>query len=143
MFLIRDIYKEFGWWFWLFTVPFLILHVTGLWDLAIYVAILLTAVQFAYYLYRDKNLLSFPVQVRVSYILLLISGLFPPLFFIHWLQVLGTSAVVLAGYCPLARTLSLLPLNRSVPLSWAYVTRAFFSRPVPGSILTSMPKATA
>ena len=36
---------------------------------------------------------------------------------VHVVQLAGTAAMVLVGYCALARTLTLLPLNRSRPLS--------------------------
>lgn len=67
------------------------------------------------------------MQVRIAYLGLLILGVWTPLQCIHWLQLIGTSARVLVGYCFLARTLSLLPWNRFQPLSWALFNRTFFS----------------
>jgi hypothetical protein len=46
--------------------------------------------------------------------------------------------MVLVGYCPLARALSLLPWNRSQPLSAALVRRTFVSAPVRGSIVDAI-----
>ena len=46
--------------------------------------------------------------------------------------------MVLVGYCPLARMLSLLPWNRRQPLSVALVRRTFLSAPVSGSIVEAM-----
>jgi hypothetical protein len=43
------------------------------------------------------------------------------------------------GYCTLARCLSLLPWNRSEPLSFALLRRTFLSRPVKGSVLQGLP----
>jgi len=76
---------------------------------------------------REGELAAFPVQVRAAYLALLVAGLYPPLGFIHWVQLVGTWAMVLVGYCPLARALSLLPWNRSQPLSAALVRRTFVS----------------
>ena len=135
MLLIHDLYKELGWWFWLATVPFLLLYVLTDQSSAIYIAMGLTMVQFCYYLYRDADITSFPVQVRIGYMILLGAGLYEPLFFIHWIQILGTSAMILFGYCPLARILSLFSWNRQQALDWDYVIKAFFSPPVSGSIL--------
>jgi hypothetical protein len=53
-------------------------------------------------------------------------------------QLVGTWAMVLVGYCPLARALSLLPWNRRQPLSADLVRRTFLSPPVRGSIVEAM-----
>ncbi|MGH7230523.1 MAG: hypothetical protein ACREJU_04095 [Nitrospiraceae bacterium] len=70
---------------------------------------------------------AFPVQVRVAYLILLILGQWTPLHWVLWVQLVGTSARVLTGYCLLARTLSLLPWNRFEPLSTALLRRTYFS----------------
>jgi hypothetical protein len=43
--------------------------------------------------------------------------------------------MVLCGYCLLARCLSLLPCNRTQPLTIGLLRRTFISPPVEGSIL--------
>ena len=58
---------------------------------------------------------------------MLIAGLWGPLKWIHWMQLVGTTARVLVGYCLLARTLSLAPWNRRQPLSWTVAARTFLS----------------
>lgn len=141
MLLIHDLYKELGWWFWLATIPLLALYLTNGDATAIYIAMGLTLIQFAYYLNRDGHIAAFPVQVRIGYMVLLACGLYGPLFFIHWIQIVGTSAMVLFGYCPLARILSLFSWNREEPLSWNYTARAFLTPPVPGSILDKQANA--
>ncbi|MGH7258520.1 MAG: hypothetical protein ACREIM_09075 [Nitrospiraceae bacterium] len=67
------------------------------------------------------------MQIRVTYLLLLAIGLWTPLQWIHMVQLVGTLARVLFGYCLLARSLSLAPWNRIDPLSAALVRHTFFS----------------
>jgi hypothetical protein len=67
---------------------------------------------------------------------LLVIGLWPPLGLIHWIQLVGTTAMVWFGYCFLARCLSLLLFNRTEPLTGALVARTFFMPPVVGAIAT-------
>jgi len=58
---------------------------------------------------------------------MLILGLWGPLHWIHWVQLAGTTARVLVGYCLLARTLSLAPWNRRQTVSFALIRRTFLS----------------
>jgi hypothetical protein len=127
--------REMDWWYWLVTDGLLIGSLAG-WDWGIAPAAWLTLVQAVHYLYRERSLAAFPVQVRLGYLLLLLLGTYPPLGFIHWIQLVGTTAVVTVGYCPLARILALMPWNRSGPLSLAQVLSIIFSPPVEGSILS-------
>lgn len=50
-----------------------------------------------------------------------------PIQWIHWVQLVGTSARVLIGYCFLARPLSLAPWKRWQPLTWTLLRRTYFS----------------
>lgn len=95
-------------------------------------------VQVAHYRIREGALRAFPVQVRLAYLVLLAAGLWPPLAFIHWVQLAGTVALLAAGYCPLARLMALLPWNRREPLSAALVARAFLTPPGEGTILAAL-----
>ena len=69
--------------------------------------------------------LAFAMQVRLVYLTMLIAGLCGPLKWLHWVQLVGTTARVLIGYCFLARTLSLAPWNRSQPLTWQVVRETY------------------
>jgi len=79
---------------------------------------------------------SFPSQVRIAYLGLLVAGLWLPLHFIYWIEFAGTSAMVLYGYCFMARCLSLLPFNRRLPFTISLLTRTFLSPPVKGTIVS-------
>lgn len=117
---------DLGWWYWFLTVGLLGAGLSG-WPAGIYVAILLCAVQIGHVMWLTRNLTAFPVQVRVAYLAMLIAGLCGPLQSIHWMQLAGTTARVLVGYCLLARTLSLAPWNRWQPVSFALIRRTFLS----------------
>jgi hypothetical protein len=117
---------DLGWWHWFVTVGLLGAGLFG-WPAGIYVAILLCAVQIGHVIWLTRDVTAFPVQVRVAYLAMLISGLWGPLQWIHWMQLAGTTARVLVGYCLLARTLSLAPWNRWQPVSFALTRRTFLS----------------
>ncbi len=129
--------QELSWWYWLATG---VLLGGALWACPLGVApvIGLTLVQTLHYLAREGSFKAFPVQVRLGYLVLLLAGLWGPLGFVHWMQLVGTAAVVLVDYCPLARLLSLMPWNRRTALNLALVIRTFLRPPVRGSILDAM-----
>lgn len=126
------------WWYWLATVVLLSVGLAG-YSEALTGAIALTALQVLHFAHRTGDALSFPVQVRASYLSLLLLGVWPPLTFLHWIQFVGTWAMVITNYCLLARCLSLLPWNRAATLSRRHIVSTFFSPPVKGSILQGLP----
>lgn len=117
---------DLGWWYWLLTVGLLCLGLLG-WPAGIWLAVTLCLIQIAHILWLNRNLTAFPVQVRGAYLGLLFAGLWGPLQWIHWMQIAGTTARILAGYCLLARALSLAPWNRRQPLTAGLLRRTFFS----------------
>lgn len=120
--------QDIGWWYWLVTVWLLALEEAG-WRSGLYLAMALCVVQAVHFARRESNMAALTVQVRIAYLGLLLAGLWEPLHAIHWVQLVGTSARVLADYCFLARLLSLLPWNRLEPLSWGLLHRTFFLVP--------------
>lgn len=118
--------RELGWWYWFMTVGLLASSLMGWW-MGLYLAMALCAVQIGHVIWLTRDVTSFPVQVRVAYLGLLAVGLWGPLQWIHWVQLVGTSARVFVGYCFLARVLSLASWNRRQSLSWELVTRTFCS----------------
>ncbi len=131
-------FKEISWWYWLATA---ILLSIGLWGVtsAFTLAILLCTLQSVHFAARERSLSAFPVQVRVAYLGLLLIALWPPLYFVYWIQFIGTWAMVLYGYCLLARIMSLMPWNRSEAFTWSLVQRTFLSAPVVGNIQQGLP----
>ena len=130
--------RQIGWWYWLATLVLLVASLSG-WPEVIYFALALTAWQYLHFARRDRNPATFPAQIRFAYLGLLALGTWDAFHFIHYLQLVGTTALVLAGYCPLARTLSLMPWNRHVPFSLSLVRLAYLTPPVRGSILQVLP----
>lgn len=118
--------RELGWWYWFMTVGLLASSLMGWW-MGLYLAMALCAVQIGHVIWLTRDVTSFPMQVRVAYLGLLLAGLWGPLQWIHWVQLVGTGARVAIGYCFLARVLSLAFWNRQQSLSWELLVRTFFS----------------
>lgn len=130
--------QHVSWLYWAVTDVLLIAAVLG-WEPGFATAIGLNAVQAIHFMLRERGLTAFPVQVRVSYLGLLLAGQWEPLYFVYFIQIAGTTAMVLFDYCPLARFLSLMPWNRREPFSLALLRRTVFSPPVRGNILQGLP----
>lgn len=94
-------------------------------ETAVGIAVLMAAIQIA----RDRNLMAFGVQLRISFALFLMACLIPALRWMTWIPALGTAALSIFGYCPMARMLALYPWNRTEPLTADFVKRVVFSPP--------------
>jgi hypothetical protein len=132
MFLIEP--RNPIWWCWLATAVLLSIGLAG-YAPAFLLAIGLTVLQLLHYLRRDKRLSAFPVQVRLGYLVILLIALPAPMRLLYWLPAMGTWALVLFGYCLLARGFSLLPWNRKVPCSARLIVDTFLARPVRGCLV--------
>ena len=125
------------WWYWTATTIFLIGVVAGNAQ-SLQAVMVLNAVQVVHFIFREKSLISFPVQVRITYFGLLLLAQAPFMFWIFWWQLIGTSAMVLFEYCFLARCLSLLPWNKKQAYSLELIKCTFFSPPVKGNVLQGL-----
>lgn len=77
--------------------------------------------------------LVFPAQLRIAYCAWVAVGTYAP--YSSWMMyvtLLGLTANLIVGWCPLARMLYLLPWNRQEPLAADLLARVFFSGPVAG-----------
>ncbi len=106
-----------------------------LWPELLYVTMLVVVLHSVQFYIKSPYVFSFPMQVRLGYLGLLMLGQLPYCSWINWVQLVGTTALLSVDYCPLARMLSLMPWNRHQVLSWSFVRRAIFSMPVSGSII--------
>jgi hypothetical protein len=127
----RVFYFKFGywtWWVWCVTDGLLL---AGLFASAQFflAAIALTIVQTVILLVRDRSLRAFAVQLRIAFLFLLLISYFPEMRWLYWLPAIGLLALVIFGYCLLARVLSLLPWNSSEPYTMDRFRRTFFSAP--------------
>ncbi|ALA56895.1 hypothetical protein [Nitrospira moscoviensis] len=118
--------QDLGWWYWLATVSLLGGGLFG-WPWGLCLAMALTIVQIGHVFWITGDVTAFALQVRAAYLAMLVAGLWGPLKWLHWMQLIGTIARVAAGYCFLARSLSLAPWNRRYPLSWDLVKRTYFA----------------
>lgn len=139
MFMID--YKELSWQYWFVTACLLTAGLAG-YPTAFLLAIGLTVIQLIHFAIRERSVTAFPVQVRFWYLILLLVALPGPMQIIYWVPTVGTWGQLLFGYCTMARCVSLLPWNRKERFSADLVTRAFFSRPVPGNIMQGLPPRT-
>ncbi len=131
MFMLE--YKSIGWWYWLVTAILLTYGVFGN-PIGFMLAIGLTIFQLVHFLFREKSVSTFPVQVRFWYLVLLLIAWIEPLRWIYWIPCIGTWAQIIFGYCAMARIVSLLPWNQGEPFSLKLLLKTFFSRPVRGSV---------
>jgi hypothetical protein len=119
---------DWTWWVWTVTTILLFVGLAGF-SLAFIGAMVVTAGQGITLLVRDRSFAAFSVQLRMAYLVLLLVSYAPAMRWLFWLPAVGTLALVLFGYCLLARILSLLPWNSREAYSLARLRRTFLSAP--------------
>jgi hypothetical protein len=132
--------SDYTWWIWLSLACCLL---AGLLVHPMYflLAIGLSTIQALFFLAREKSVASFPSQLRIAYWLLLVVLYIPPLRPLYWIPAIGTFILCFFGYCLLARCLSLLPWNRTSPLTLEEVKRTFLVPPNFDATLQGKPAA--
>jgi hypothetical protein len=115
------------WKFWFHTVALLAGGIS-IEPVLLYWAVLLTVYQLVHFGADASSPLDFPVQVRACYLVIMLVGFAPGYYWIHYVQLIGTTAMVTAGYCALARVLALMPWNRDEPLNKTIIANTIFSR---------------
>lgn len=123
-----------GWWIWLVITAFIALSLLVERNF-IQPAIVVSIGNVLWQWWRNDYRLAFAVEVRATYTLLLLLGTLPLQQWVHWVQLLGTSALLVFDYCPLARMLSLAPWHRREAFTQQLFLRTFFSKPVAGSFV--------
>lgn len=121
--------RQPAWWIWTITVALLALGLAGI-PGGFAAAIGLSLAQTVHHWRRQRSLAAMSVQIRLAYAALLVACRTPGLRGLYWIPAAGTLALVLFGYCLMARTLSLLPWNRREKLTVGLIRRTFFSAPV-------------
>ncbi|MEK7950411.1 hypothetical protein [Luteolibacter soli] len=121
---------DWTWWAWAATTVLLFVGLSGF-PLAFIGAMAVTVGvgQGIVLLVRDRGFAAFSVQLRTAYLALLLISYVPQMRWLYWLPAVGTLALVLLGYCLLARILSLLPWNNREAYSLARLRRTFLSAP--------------
>jgi hypothetical protein len=121
--------RQLGWWTWLATVGLLAAGVTGLAS-GYATAIALSFAQFFFFWQKTRDLRAISVQIRLAYARCSWRCVtFRKLRWLYWLPIIGTCALLVFGYCLTARTLSVMPWNRTERLSFDLLRRTFFSAP--------------
>lgn len=120
-------------WGWLVINLLLVAHVTGFRQV-IFIAAFILLWQSLYFYIKGLRWRDLKLQVRLIYGLLLVIDIVLPWHLIHGAQIMGTTALLLFDYCFLARTMLLMPWNRTQGFSWALMCKAYFSPPVPGEV---------
>jgi hypothetical protein len=119
---------DWTWWAWAVTTVLLVVGLSG-YSLAFIGAMAVTAGQGVVLLVRDASPAAFSVQLRAAYLILLVVAYPAPMRWLYWLPTVGTFALVVFGYCLLARVLSLLPWNSREAYTLDRLRRTFFSAP--------------
>jgi hypothetical protein len=132
--------RSLSWWIWAITALCLAAGLMGF-SSGYYAAIAISASQTGVFHFREGSLFAFPVQIRLAYTGLLIVCQVPSLGWLYWVPAVGTFALVLFGYCLMARVLSLLPGNRTEPMSLDLIQRTFLTPPVVGNVHHGLPAA--
>lgn len=116
--------SAYTWWIWLSLACCLL---AGLLADPIYffLAIFISTIQALAFLAHEETVGSFPAQLRLAYLLLLVVLYVPPLRFLYWVPAIGTLILCFTGYCLLARCLSLFPWNRTPSLTFQEIVRTF------------------
>lgn len=89
---------------------------------------------------HNYRFVAFPVQVRVAYFAWVWVGTYVPyMIILLYITMIGLATNLFLGYCPLARLLYLIPLNRDEhePFSIGLVKRVFLAPPVKGKFTLS------
>ena len=128
--------QDLAWWCWLVTIPFLTIGILGETN-GLLIAATVIVLQTGHFLAMKNFQLSFPVQVRIGFLIWFSLGLLPNMQWMLWIQLVGTCVSVLFDYCAMARLMTLAPWNRTQPLSARLIVKTFISRPVRGSFLKS------
>ena len=104
--------RDVWWWYWVVTFVFIAAALTG-WSAGFIVVILISAAQTAHSIFRNKSVLSFPVQIRLVYFGVTLFGLWVgPRLYVYALLLVGTFMVAFFGRCGIALVLKSMPWNR-------------------------------
>ncbi|MDH5302087.1 MAG: hypothetical protein OEW58_12065 [Gammaproteobacteria bacterium] len=127
-------FRDFAWWYWLVSTISLWFTLTTTPE-AYSLTIAIGGLQLLHFALREQSLRSFPVQIRLGYLSVLLIAMPDGFQWVLWIPAVGTLIRVLIGYCIMARILMLMPFNRQNPLSLRFVKDAFLTQPVRGNIL--------
>ena len=106
---VRDLF----WWFWTVTLVFIIAALAGS-KPGYFIVMVISAIQVIIFMVREKDVMAYPVQIRVAYFALTLTGFWAGgrvIFYV--LLLLGTIMVVIFGRCSISMLLKIMPWNRN------------------------------
>ncbi len=109
-------YQYFDWWYWLVIGLSIGVGLAG-WREGYYVCASVSGLNLLHFIIRDRSLISFPVQVREVWVLMVLIALVPSLSWMFIPLFIGMVLVVLFDRCGIARALILMPWNKDVKLT--------------------------
>jgi hypothetical protein len=115
-------------WLWLVTGGAIAADLAG-WGAGIWLAAALTVGRGLDQALRFRTRGTLPAQVRALFLAVMIAGSQPGWHGLLYMQLVGISIRVIFDYCMAGRLLSLLPWNREVPLTLAFVRATFLTPP--------------
>jgi len=119
---------ELSWWMWWIIASGLAVGIAG-YRSGFLVAIGISLAKAVFIVFKGRNVRSSAAQVRVAYLLLLMICFIPGLRWLYWVPLIGTLALIIAGYCLMARFLSLLPRNRAEAINASLLWHTFVDPP--------------
>jgi methanethiol S-methyltransferase len=124
------IFGDISWWSWLSIIALLTIRLATGSHVAIVAAIAIcSSLAILDLIMRRGDVRAISMQIRITYVFLLIVGMLPGSQWMHVVQLIGTSVRVLTGYCLLERELRLFSWNRSEPLTMSLMWRTLTARP--------------
>lgn len=135
---LRLMPKEASWWVWMSIVVLLGFGLAGRQELFL-AAGAMSAASAGFHLWKHRSLAPYAVQIRLAYTALLFVCFAPALRWLYWLPAIGTVALLVFGYCLMARVLSLLPWNRIESVTPDLLRRTFLTPPQPGNPAHGLP----
>lgn len=123
------------WWGWSASIPLLMTRfLFGRPEPILAAAVLCGVLLSVDWLRRRGGFSEMSIQIRLGYIGLLLAGLLPWMAWIHAVQLVGTTARVLGGYCLLGRILRMMPWNRVESLTWSRALSLILMAPGSGGL---------
>jgi hypothetical protein len=108
--------RDIDWWFWLVIGLAIAVGLAG-WRHGYLASAGVSAINLVFYVIRDRSVVSFPVQVRVVWLVFVLAALWPPLWWFNIALFVGMVLVVLFDRCGIARVLVRMPWNREARLT--------------------------
>lgn len=109
-------YQHLDWWFWLVIGLAISVGLAG-WRFGYLTCLVASAANLLYFAVRERSLSSFPVQVRLVWLGMVLPAMLPALEWLFIPLFVGMLLVVLFDRCGIARVLVKMPWNRGVELS--------------------------